>query len=408
MKQGKKFWPLVGSLTLALLLGACGGGAGSGSGGTVTVNFVDAGGTPWAPPKVATQVGTGSWQGAPSGTSVTLNLPPGVVQYGVAIECGTETQVFQLTKGEAPNPTLRCSAANVPASVNVTLSYNDSAFPTTTVRQYNVNTLEVSFGALTSNPATLTVLPGQGDLLVALYDTSGTPIALKALLNQNFASGASFTLNFVAGDATSGTGNTGSYTVPAGFTTGGTAVFHVTPGGAYALLKGDFSAPGNPLAFPLPPSGLSGQRVVYANASSGNLSVLSVEAFTGTSYTPTLPPVFNPTVNTSGKLPAFSGLSASGSDFLGYSFSANWPGKSLTVSVSKGWIGMGTSYALPDLSSLGFPVPSTGDTVGYQAIAYYSNKPLATVLAAPNFWKLLATPGIYLRGGSKEGSYTAP
>ncbi|RTH02171.1 hypothetical protein CSW47_11240 [Thermus scotoductus] len=147
---------------------------------------------------------------------------------------------------------------------------------------------------------------------------------------------------------------------------------------------------------------------MYANAFSSGLSVLSVEAFTGTSHTPALPPVFNPTVNTSAKLPAFSGLSASGSDFIGYGFSANWPGNSLTAIVSKGWIGTGTSYALPDLSSLGFPVPATNDPAGYEANAFYSNKPLGTLLAAPNFWKLLATPGIYLRSGTKEGSYTTP
>ncbi len=131
MKRNR-FWLSAGGLALALLLGACGGGTGSGSGGTVTVNFVDASGNPWAPSKVATQVGTGSWQSAPSGTSVTLNLPSGVAQYGVAFTCGTETQVVQFTKGEAPNPTLRCSSANAPASVNVTLNYDDSAFPTTT------------------------------------------------------------------------------------------------------------------------------------------------------------------------------------------------------------------------------------------------------------------------------------
>lgn len=403
------FWLSASALTLALLLGACGGGAGSGSpGGTVTVNFVDALGNPWAPPKVATQVGTGTWQSAPSGTSVTLNLPSGVAQYGVAFTCGTETQVVQFTKGEAPNPTLRCSSANAPASVNVTLNYDDSAFPTTTNRQYTVNTLEEAFGPLTSNPATLTVLPGQGDLLVALYGTSGGAIALKGLLNQSFTAGASFNLNFAASDATSGTGNTGSYSVPSGFTTGGTAVFHVTPLGAYAILNDDFSAPGNALTFPLPPSALAGQKVVYANAFSSGLSVFSVEAFTGTSHTPTLPPVFNPTVGTSAKLPAFSGLSASGSDFMGYSFSASWSGKNLTAIVSKGWMGTGTSYTPPDLSSLGFPVPATNDTVSYQASTFYSNNPLGTLLAAPNFWKLLATPGIYLRSGSEEGSYTAP
>jgi hypothetical protein len=407
MKRNR-FWLSASGLALALLLGACGGGAGSGSGGTVTVNFVDALGNPWAPPKVATQVGTGTWQSAPSGTSVTLNLPSGVAQYGVAFTCGTETQVVQFTKGEAPNPTLRCSSANAPASVNVTLNYNDSAFPTTANRLYTVNTLNVAFGALTSNPATLTVSPGQGDLLVALYNNSWAVIALKGLLNQNFTAGANFSLNFAASDATSGTGNTGSYSVPSGFTTGGTAVFHVTPLGAYAILNNDFSAPGNALAFPLPPSALLGQKVVYANAFSSGLSVLSVEAFTGTSHTPTLPPVFNPTVSTSAKFPAFSGLSASGSDFIGYSFSANWSGKNLTAIVSKGWIGTGTSYALPDLSSLGFPVPAAGDTVSYQASTFYSNKPLGTLLAAPNFWKLLATSGIYLRSGSEEGSYTAP
>ncbi len=407
MKRNR-FWLSASGLALTLLLGACGGGAGSGSGSTVTVNFVDALGNPWAPPKVATQVGTGSWQSAPSGTSVTLNLPPGVAQYGVAFACGTETQVVQFTKGEAPNPTLRCGSANVPASVNVTLSYNDSAFPATVHRQYTVNTLDVAVDALTFNPETLTVFPGQGDLLVALYDNSETLIALKALLNQSFTAGASFNLNFAAGDATSGTGNIGSYPVPSGFTTGGTAVFHVTPLGAYAFLRQDLSAPGSPLTFPLPPSALAGQKVVYANAFSSDLSLLSLETFTGTSHTPALPPVFNPTVSTSAKLPAFSGLSASGSDFIGHTFSAGWSGNSLTAIVSKGWMGTGASYALPDLSSLGFPVPATGDTVGYQASALYSNKPLGTLLAAPNLWKLLATPGIYLRFGSEEGSYTAP
>jgi molybdopterin/thiamine biosynthesis adenylyltransferase len=153
---------------------------------------------------------------------VTLNLPSGVAQYGVAFACGTETQVVQFTKGEAPNPTLRCIWANAPASVNVTPNYNDSAFPATATRLYTVNTLNEAFGALTSNPETLTVSPGQGDLLVALYDTSGGAIALKGLLNQSFTAGASFSLNFAASDATSGTGNIGSYAVPSGFTTGGT------------------------------------------------------------------------------------------------------------------------------------------------------------------------------------------
>ncbi len=71
-------------------------------------------------------------------------------------------------------------------------------------------------------------------------------------------------------------------------------------------------------------------------------------------------------------------------------------------------MGTGTSYALPDLSSSGFPVPATGDTVGYQASALYSNKSLGTLLAAPNLWKVLATPGTCLRFGSKDGELHRP
>ncbi|MGC8905777.1 hypothetical protein, partial [Thermus sp.] len=367
----------------------------------------------YSPTKVASQAGNGAWQAVASpGSSVTINLPAGEGRYGVAFTCGNGIRVVQLTKGEAASPTLTCEEANVPTPVTVSIGYDASALSGVSVVLYSVSTTGLASGNLQSNPSNVSVPPGKGDLLLTAIGT-GQPIAMKALYDQNFTSGATFNVTFSASDQMSGTGTINSYTVPAGGGEGGAqaAVFHVTPKGALGVL-GFSSTGGASFSFPLPPSGLQGQRVFFGSflGLSNNLTVF--QAFSGTSYTPQLPPLFSPTADTSGALPKFSGLSVSGSSFLGYGFHANWSGGALDATVSAGWIGNTTSYTMPDLSGAGFAnaKPAQGTQVTYSADAVYGNKPLNTFLGlGANFGKLLAVSGIDARVAStKPNTYIAP
>lgn len=400
---------LAMGMALSLFLAGCGGTAGSGNPNQVTVRFVDFFGAAWTPPRVAVQTGNGAWQSVNPQSTLSLTLPSGEGRYGVAYQCWVTTQVYQLSVSEATSLILPCPYADPSAAVTVSLSYNDSAFPAASQRRYAANTAGAAFGAFLTNPTSVSVPPGEGDLVAALYDSSDNLLAVKALLNQNLSNGASFSFSFAASDAVSGTGNTAAYAVPAGFTTGGTTVYHVTPAGAAAILKDDSSAPGKAQSFPLPPSAVPGQRVVLAEAHSSGLSLKTYEAFSASGYTPTLPPVFNPSVDTSAAIPTFSGLNASGSDFRGYTFMVNAPMKYLTAVVSKGWIGSASSYTPPDLKSLGFYyLPASGDQVLYDASSLYGNQSIDQYLGNQNLWKVLAKPGVSLKLAMKEGTYTAP
>lgn len=384
---------------------------------SVRVSFVDALGNPWVASSVAVQIGDNTWEALDPKETITFTLPKGETRYGLAYQCGPNTQVVHLTKEDAVDLTIKCLYAGPDQRVNVEISYDDTQIPGVTSRTLRTYIAGHHRAVLQSNPQTVSLPPGRGDIVLTLYN-NGNPLATKVLYNQEVQEGTKLTFVFSEKDKFAGEGAVEAVRPPDGFSTGYLQLFFVTPLGSYVFepLSGGL---GERLSYPLVPSGTRGQYVawVWAEDTQGHF-LLTTTAFNGSSFAPAFATPFSPRVETSSVLPIVSGLSASGTALIGYDFSVYWkpdPSASwqiVSAFASLRWLGQQDSYIVPDLSSAGFngARPPSGVDAFYSASAIFSAQDILEILATSGGTTIVRTntPNLDRKQAGVEGSYRVP
>lgn len=384
---------------------------------SVRVNFVDALGNPWAAPSVAVQMGEGAWQALDPKETITFTLPKGETKYGLAYRCGPNTQVIHLTKEDAIDLKIKCLYAAPEQRVNVEISYDDTQIPGVTSRTLRTYIAGHRRTVLQSNPQTVSLPPGRGDIVLTLYN-EGTPLATKVLYNQEVREGAKLTFAFSEEDKFAGEGAVEAVPPPDGFSTGYLNLMFVTPLGSY-VFEPRIGRLSERLSYPLVPSGTRGQYVawVWAEDTQGRF-LLSAKAFNGPSFVPSFAAPFSPKVEISSVLPKVSGLGASGTGLIGYNFSVSWKPDSsaswqtINAFTSLGWLGQQHSYIVPDLSSAGFngARPPSGVNASYSASALFSAQNILEILATSGGTGIVRTntPNLDRKEAGVSGSYVVP
>jgi len=424
-----KKWTALGLLA-ALLLAGCGGGTPPPP-GSITLTVVDAQNVGYA---AAYQLGSGAWTTlttSPGTNTYTINLS-GNTTYGVAVRCapfppGTtpEVHVIQATPSELANPKVTCSPPN-PSTVSYTLNVDVSGLNSAAGGDWVAVTGQGFFtGNTVGNPpgtvvVSLNAPQGTQDLLVTVY-SPGNPLnykAAKVVRNVNVTSGGSSTVNLGNADALSPQGVT--VTSPPGFGVVSAGVAYLSKDQKGSGQVGSASgANANSFTY-RPVSGfLSGDRyVAFAVALDATpTQVLErYKGFTSGPVTLSFPSSWSPgSLTTSGTVhPTISGLSYGGGTNL-RSYKINLENASLVydATVSKGWLGSATSYAIPDLASqLSYTPYNSGDTVYISVCAVLSPNPVLDLdqndlasLTATTDISLLCALGSYVVGG---GSVALP
>ncbi len=376
---------------LGALLAACGGGGPTGT--TVEVNVTDFANNPMNPVAAALQVGNGSWQPlVPTGTGrFKLTVPSGETRYGVALTCPfglvsgavSLVRVFQLTTTEAtvirtPCPSLSGNLSRIQGTVNTGLGAGST---------YRIAS-GFSEGSSLSNGASFDINIPSGpnkELVVLGYNSGGVLQRARILRSLNASSNLSGqNVILTAADAVT-IQSVNAFTPPTGFSGNYSVTFRsqenvylrvgngTAAGGNYSVLPGTVA---EDLFFAQGSASLSGRQVTHIRSFSTPSAVtfnLPAEWPTGYAVNPAALPTFNNLTHLS-----------SDAQFRAYQILINWgPFGFLATTISKGWLGTGTSYSLPDLTSIvGFAAkPFSGEEVRWLVLATTSNKPLGELLA---------------------------
>lgn len=361
----------LGYMVLALLgLGGCGGGTPPPP-NSITLTVVDAQNVGYA---AAYQVGTGPWTSFTfSGThTYTLNLG-GSSKYGVAVRCNSvipgsppEVHVIQATNAELTNPKVTCSSP-APSTVNYTLTVDVTSVPgiasgdlvVVSGQGFQSSGLVTQSGSNYTATVNLSAQAASQDLVLAVVEqpvgSFANVRAAKVLRNVTISNGGSSSYMFTSGDVLA-TANI-SVAVPAGFT----PTYRYVE--VYALSSdnkgwGPVGGTSNPAVtnFPYRPvSGFaSGDRYVATAFAGDSFNVLErFKGFTTGNASLTLPnpwPTGSLTVTRQAH-PTVSGLAYTDPNLRAYGVELEDSSLIYQVTLSKGWLGSTTSYAVPDLSS---------------------------------------------------------
>ncbi|WP_026234937.1 hypothetical protein [Calidithermus timidus] len=399
---------------VVLFLAACGGGTPPPP-NSITLTVEDPGGSFGA---ALYQVGSGSWQPLTlSGTTTktgTFNLGS-QSKYGVAVRCGSgssaQVQLIQATNAELANPKVVCSTLTpVPFTVQVNLSTVMGAWGIQPSDQVAVGLGPGNSAAVGSN-TTVDVnanLPlGPQDLVITVFDPSGLTVrGAKVVRNVNVTNGGSTNVMLQTSDSTSLVNFTAP-TLPSGY-----SFNSLGPGVQAAIfyVSGDNKGTGMVGAGTSyrPVAGFgSGDRYIAATSATNATNTGSVRQFKG--FGGGAPSLSLPTPWPAGSLgvtaaahPTISGLSYSGANLKAYSVALTGSGLSYQVTLSNGWLGSTSSYAVPDLSSGLSYTPFSGSV----------SVKISAVLSPGNLLSLDATdPAVFtasteVAGPSAEGSYT--
>lgn len=360
---------------LTLLLAACGGGTPPPP-SSVTLTVEDPMNSFNA---AAYQVGTGSWQPLTmTGTTTktgTFSLS-GQTKYGVAVRCSSlEVMVIQATANELANPKIKCSsssASTVPFTVNVSVDSSlyasgDSVCVNGTGCLPAANNVSIS----------LNLKPGNQDLLLTLQSSGGIKVA-KVLKNVNVSSSGSTTASLAPSDQLSPVSLT-LPTPPSGYSPiSGAPVFYVSAGGTTGMVNASLTS-----YRPVSGFGSGDRYAALVTSMAANASVSSIQLFSSGAPTLTLPTPWaaGSLSVTQAAHPSMSGLSRNDPDLRAYNLYLQIAGQIYyTATVSKGWLGIGNSYTLPDLSAtnlLGYTPPSGSGS--FEVSAFLSNTSLISL-----------------------------
>ncbi|WP_456414428.1 hypothetical protein [Oceanithermus profundus] len=427
----KRLLAVPAVLAIAALFGLT--GCNQQQGTVVTVKLLNQWGTP-ATATVIYQVGNGEWKLAARQDYGVYSfvVPPGETRYGVSANCipsvlGLDTigffGTYQLTTNDATEVVFPCLNLSDQQMTEMTVTWDATALSGDRIRAFDA----LSRRSTSISPFTFSTLVGnQQPFLFLAYSTTSNFADLKGVVFERLdVTGAnpSHSVTFAAGDAAV-LGAVSGPATPAGFNDCNLDVYFQTSDGLLADDLGEAS--GNPCsgAYAKIPGTASGDVYVmtasYDHASDNRaLVTMRFPEATGLGDV-TLPALPSPWPAgysvTAAALPTFT-LDHPDGDAIGYMILYGGNGYFWTVYVSADWLAGATDYTLPDLSSapdFGGIVPLSGEDMGWQVAALFSDHPMGDWLASQRWigmgGPIMAPliPGATLQAASDTGTFTVP
>ncbi|GLV48357.1 hypothetical protein TJA_15130 [Thermus sp. LT1-2-5] len=417
-RKTARFWKAL-ALGGTLVLAACNGGGPSGT--QVQVALVNGLNEPINATAAAYRVGNGSFQPlSQSGPGTyTFTVPAGQDRYTVVFRCpyfgtlsGTVLALsYELTLAEATAFKARCPSAYAGPEANLNQTDDN-----TSSQDFNGGSA-AAYSATSGAP----FLDEGGDNVVNDIDNSfrvpvgpNREVAIFGEVSGTYYFGRGF---FTITPTTTSIPQISVSPVSATF---GTA----NPAQANLLGKEVNVSLGSGNTFPKPsadPNDL--YQVLTFSGNSAALRRIPASSLPATVNLSAPSLTFSPSVSppVPGDLPTFQGLSASGFSagisLRGYLLELTWPTSSRWQHfVSQGALS-GSTYALPDptgVAGLSALKPTSGDLVGWQALALGTDKPLNQLLAADpipqgfGFDLIDRRLALELEAASDANSYTQP
>ncbi len=334
---------------------------------------------------VAYQVGNSSWTtlNPNANNTYTINLG-GQGKYGVAVLCGAGNversflQVVHATSSELPNPVLSCpSWGNNQPEVLYTLNLDLTATGARTGDMVWVSAFGAESKVLSvSDPARTAVqvqgVPGIQDMVVVVRRDYSTILSAEILRNINVTDGGSSTHTL---GAPLGTYGVTVNNLPTGFPHLLSGVFFLSRNNkAY----GHVGVGGVSFSYRQVRGFAQGDRYyLLTSASSPDFrsTVVHLKSSAGGDISASFP---NPWIPgflsvTSSPHPTVSGLNHTGINLKAYMVNLTGDRLGLRAIVSKGWLGTGTIYGVPDLSGILNYIPfANGSEVSVSVGAIFS------------------------------------
>jgi hypothetical protein len=390
-----RFSALCGVLALVVGCGGSPTGSGGGSGESPTVvTFTITGGTPT---RVAAQVGSGSFTAATltSGT-VTINLPAGTTNFGVAFVCpqisGQTLQVvYEASSLDGNSFTEACPVLpTTPATGTLTGSVDASAIPGASYLWIDTGGYDLTGVGYLPNTvsSSFSIAEPAGADRVEVLAYSGSPnltqggyrvVAAKNFSSQTVPGALNGGNTVVLGPADETTSESITYSnVPTGLGTPSTDAIVLTSAGGLAI---ELANPAT-TQYPVVPAGAtqSGDYYAFTASVGGGNEWVAVTKTSSTAVPVAIafPPVWSYTGPTPAALPtfnlAYSGFS--GATGVSYEVELVWPlaggNQNLylfQLTATGNYQGGSTSLPFPDLSGVqGFlAAPASKSSVGWSA-----------------------------------------
>ncbi len=417
------FWILAAA---ALGLSGCNQQQGT----EVTVKLINQWGTP-ATATVVYQVGNGDWKlAAQKDYGVyTFVVPPGETRYGVSANClpvGLSTigffSTYQLTTNDTTEVVFPCLNLSDQSFSEISLDWDASALGANRFEAYD----RIDQNDSGSTPLTLDAIIGEDEPFLFLAYSGGVVdyANLEGVRFERFDTTPNQThsVTFTASDTATFGSLTGPST-PTGFNDCDFDSGLVIHNGLYVPELAQ--AGGNPCNgdfLRVPGTSPGDVRMFMANYRDpvNNRTLVSI-LFTGTdAASASLPALPSPWPTSyavdAAALPSFD-LNHPDGDATGYLIFYNGDrGPFWQIYVSPDWLAGATSYSLPDLSQapdFGGIVPLKGDSVDWEVIAFFSDRPIGDWLSTPTWMpagpvSMPVLPGGGMTAASIAGTLTVP
>ncbi len=416
------FVPLV-SFLLAVSTGCGGGGAqsvGPTPTPTPTANSVAISFAAPTPVAVAQKIGAGNWMAAslPSSGPLTLQLPPGTTQYGVAFACSSARQIVvqaDIRDGSAYTLQLCASGAAAPGTGSLSGSFDATAIAGATRVDISIDNFSTgtTSASQTGSFNITTAQVGVTDVFAVAFDSLHTLLAMKIVRTQTVpgvANGGN-PITLAASDAIPATMPISIVNAPAGFNPPTVIHFpsYVTANGSYAIGIG--ANPFVPTGYSVAPAAQAQPGDYYLldlSATLGNQSVSTTHLLkTAAPVTLALPNPWTATPPTPAHFPTFTfdytGFAGQPAiaDVAGISWLQGTAPFSMNVISTANNQNGATALTFPDLTSIpGFvPIAPAGTTISWFA---------ATVGGTTQFYVGPAPIPQAISRASSQGTYIQP